>query len=118
MKAEISKKYVLSFMFGTLFTITGFAQAETPYLPAKYHQEMLSASTVIEHNDRLLTNTSIGKAIKRSTDNKARQLYEAAQRLFNQATQALSEGQEEMAKNLAYKSIGYFYQSDKAHHGL
>lgn len=112
MKAITSKKYVVGFIFGMLIAMSGSMQAEELYLP------MLSASAVIEHNKRLLVNTSIGEVLKNSTKIKAKHFYNEAGRLFKQATQALMEGQEEMARNLAYKSIEYFYRSDKAHYGL
>jgi len=118
MKAITSKKYVVGFIFGMLIAMAGSMQAEELYPPAKEHLPMLSASAVIEHNKRLLANTSIGEVLKNSAKIKAKHFYNEAGRLFKQATQALMEGQEEMARRLAYKSIEYFYQSDRAHYGL
>lgn len=118
MKTVISKKCVLGLMFGMVFIVAGTAQAENYYLPANEHQETLSAGTVIEHNKRLMAETSIGKAIKNSTEMEARKLYKEAEKLLKAAIAALIEGQEELAKNLAYKSIDFFYQSDKAHYRL
>ncbi len=108
----------MGLMFGMLFIAAGSAQADNYYLPARDHQETLSAGTVIEHNKRLMAETSIGKAIKHSTEVEARELYKEAQQHLKAAIAALIEGEEELAKNLAYKSIEYFYQSDKAHYRL
>lgn len=118
MKAINSKKYVVGFIFGMLITMAGSMQAGELNLPAKELLPMLSASAVVEHNKRLLTNTSIGEVLKNSTKIKAKHFYNEAGRLFKKATQALVEGQEEMARKLAYKSIEYFYRSDMAHYGL
>lgn len=118
MKVVSSKSCFLSILFGMFFLMVGNAQADGHYLPAKEHRNILSAKTIIQHNDRLLNNSTIGEALKFSAKSKARELYNKAEVLFNQASTAFIEGQEEKAKNLAYQSIEFVYQSDRAHYGL
>jgi hypothetical protein len=118
MRSAISQKCAMGLMFGMLIAMAGPMQAEELFPPAKEYLPMLSTSEVIEHNKRLLFNTSIGEVLKNSTKIKARHFYSEAGRLFKEATQALMEGQEETARKLANKSIENFYQSDMAHYGL
>lgn len=118
MKVVTGKRCYLTIAFGIILVVAENTQADGHYLPSEEHRDFLSAKTIIQHNDRLLNNSTIGEALKYSAELKARQLYQKASQLFNQASAALIEGQDETAKNLAYQSIGIVYQSDRAHYGL
>ena len=105
--------------FGTLISMVSVSQAaELVYQPAKEHDAMLTTGGILQHNNRLLTYTTIGTALKNSDSIKARTLFKEAERLYKEAEFAYKVGQEVRAKELAFKSIAMFYESDKAHYGM
>ena len=118
MKVVSSKKYFPLVTLILLISLGSFANAEYTYKPAQDHDSMLTTGSILQHNNRLLTYTSIGTALINSNRSKAKSLFKEAKRLYKEAEFAYRSGQEENAKKLSFKSIATFYESDKAHYGL
>ena len=124
MKNTAKKTSLLILLFSSLFIVAANTQAEM-YNTMNSHsvsnqidRSMLSALAVLEHNQRLMEQTTIGDSLKMTTNSQAKDLLTQARVLFKKAITAYHLGQEDLAKDLAFESISTIYKSDKHHYGL
>ncbi len=115
----------LKFVFGgLLLALASSAQAEgidkisTTSKATEETHSTISTVAVLKHNKRLLDNTTIGKDLKASGQQRVRNLYKRAYDIFLAAADAYESGLEKMARDLSHKSISIFYAADKAHYNL
>lgn len=79
---------------------------------------MYTTWAILQHNERLLNGTTIGEALKASTNQEAIRLFNDAQNLFKEASEAHQSGKNVLAKELSLRSIITFYKSDRIHYNL
>jgi hypothetical protein len=105
-------------MFLLVSASTIQAAAKITIAPTEQTHAMISAGSVLQHNKHLLHNTTIGEGLKISSTQRVKDLYKMAHDFFLEATDAHKSGLERKAKELAHKSISFFYEADKAHYNL
>lgn len=104
-------------LFLFLFSITATLQAEHSN-DDELHIATAPARMILDHNKWLLTGSTIGDALSKSSNSKARGLYEEAHRLFRKAELSLNSGEESQARIHAVRSIQFLYESDRHHYEL
>jgi hypothetical protein len=119
MKTLIQKYSLQSVVIMFLLVSASTIQAEQITIaPTEQTHAMISAGSVLQHNKHLLNNTTIGEDLKASSTQRVKSLYKMAHDFFLEATDAHRSGLERKAKELAHKSISFFYAADKAHYNL
>ena len=119
MKTLIHKYSLPSVTFMLLLVSAPTIQAANVTIaPTEQTHAMISAGSVLQHSKHLLHNTTISEGLKTSSAQRVKSLYKMAHNLFLEATDAHNSGLEGKAKELAHKSISFFYAADKAHYDL
>jgi len=124
MKNTTQKTPLLILLFSSLLIVAANAQAEmddimySNSVSNEIDRSMLSAMAILEHNQRLMEQTTIGDTLKTTTNSRAQDLLTQARVLFKKAITAYHSGEEELAKDLAFESITTIYESDKHHYEL
>jgi len=120
--AEMSPLLIL--LFVTLLLVSTGVKAElenkivvgTP--SNQTYNSSLPASSILEHNNRLLYGTTIGATLIKTTNNQAKELHKQALILNEKAIDAYRNGKENLAKEYATQSIHIIYNADRQHYNL
>ena len=124
MKKTAEQVLLLILLFGSVsianagVSLEGGSKANTGNFSNELDNDVLSAETVLEHNERLLHGTTIGAGLNNSSNQQAKDLYVTAQRLYFNAMNTFRSGQKESARQMSYQSIRTLYRADKLQYQL
>ena len=101
-----------------LFSVAATSQADHDPNAEEQHILTAPARMILDHNKWLLVGSTIGSALSKSSNSKAKGLYNEAHRLYTKAETSYESGEENLARDLSQQSMKALYESDKHHYAL